>query len=314
MLIGEVRNNYSKLNIPLIAAGVAILDAIVMFSIWTYEVKVGKKINSQSLIADGRESRMHLFSSAVVLFGLVSTYFNIPYLEGIAGIVIALLIFKVGIECAKDALFSLMDISPDKETEKDIKDVLKNMLGVKGFEDLKLRKSGVFIFGEVKVSVKKDVNVGKAYEISSAIEDEIKKKVSAVSAFVVSVKPYHSEKEKICIPIKKDKGLESEMSSYFGRADMFFFAIIDNKKIKEFYIKDNPCKDKEKRAGLCAAEFVIEETIDAIITQEMGAISLHTLRDDMIEVYEYKDGKVRDILKNYFENKILLLKKPTKKL
>ncbi|RLF25602.1 MAG: cation transporter, partial [Thermoplasmata archaeon] len=45
-----------QLHIPLVAVSVAVLDAIVMFLLGTYEVKIGRKINAQSLVADGSES------------------------------------------------------------------------------------------------------------------------------------------------------------------------------------------------------------------------------------------------------------------
>jgi len=122
-----------ELSIPIIAIGIALLDAIVMFFIGSYEIRVGKRINSQSLIADGKESKMHLFSSSMVLMGLFFAWFKIPYLEGIMGILISFFVFKVGIDSVKDSVFALMDVSPSKEIEEKVKKVLKNISGVQGF-------------------------------------------------------------------------------------------------------------------------------------------------------------------------------------
>ena len=301
-----------ELNIPLIAIGVAVLDAIVMFLVGSYEMRVGKSINSQSLTADGKESRMHIFSSSIVLVGLFSSWFGISYLEGAMGILISLFVFKIGVESAKDSLVALMDISPNLEIERKIKEILENISGVRGFDNLKLRKSGPFIFGEVQARIGKSVNVKRAREISDNIEKEIKRKVKTVDSFTVAIFPYQTKRQKVCIPLKKDKGLDSEISNHFGRAENFVFVEVDNGQIKNFYIKENPYQEKEVRAGMDASLFVVREKIDSIITKEMGPISFHTLRDNIVDVYRGIDGNIREIIREFSESKLKLLEEPTR--
>jgi len=309
--INRLSGTYS-LSIPFIAVGVALLDAIVMFFIGTYEVRVGKKINSQSLIADGRESKMHLFSSSMVLIGLFSAWFNIPYLEGVMGILIFLFILKVGIDSIKDSIFALMDVSPDPEIEKKVKQVLESIPGVRGFKNLKLRRSGPFIFGEAQIKIEKAANIKRVYETSENIENEIKKKIKLIDSFSVNILPYQALKQKICIPIDEDKGLESNISMHFGRAKKFIFINIDEHKIKDYYVKSNPYGAKKIRAGLNSALFIIKEKADSIVTKEMGLISFHTLRDSIIDIYTVVDGTIKRIIKKLLEKKLKHLKKSTK--
>jgi len=283
-----------------------------MFLIGSYEIKTGKKINSQSLIADGKESRMHLLSSSIVLVGIISVLFGIPYLEGGAGVLISLFIFYAGFESAKNSIFSLMDVSPDPEVEKKIKKILNQISGLRDFENLKLRKSGPFVFGEVEVKIGKAVSMDKANEISRNIEREIKKKIKTVDSFTVSFRPFETKKQKICIPVEVDKGLESEISLHFGRAPLFMFLEIEEGEVKRSYIKKNLYQKEEVRAGLAACEFVIQEKIDSIITKEMGPISLHTLRDNIVDVYRGIDKTVKQAIQNYSQGKLNFLKEPTR--
>lgn len=302
----------NELGIPGLAIAVAIADAIFMFSVGTYEMKVGRKINSQSLVADGQESRMHLFSSSVVLLGLISALFNIPYLEGIAGIIISLFIFQAGFESIKDSTLSLMDVSPDPEIEKKIKKILNKISGVRGYDNLKLRKSGPFVFGQVQAKIGKSININKANEIAQAIEKEIKKEIKTIDSFTISFKPFETEKQKICIPIKQDQGLESEISSHFGRAPFFLFVQLDRGKVKNYYSKQNPSQEKQIRAGLQACDFVIAEKVDAVITKEMGPISLHTLRDNIVDVFKGDKKTVKQLIEDYSQKKLKPLQIPTR--
>jgi len=311
----ESINNFTaepQLNLPVLAISIAILDGIVMFLIGSYEMRSGQKINSQSLIADGKESRLHLLSSSVVVIGLVAALLNIPYLEGIAGIIIALFIFDAGWDALKDSVFALMDRSPSEEIEEEIKEVLNKVSGIQNFSNLKLRKSGPFVFGEVEAKVRKSVNIKRAHEISTSIEGKIKEKTSMVDSFSVKFTPFETEKKRICMPIEEDKGLRSKISNHFGRAKYFLFVDLDQGEIKNFHVKENPYREKEKRAGLSASKFVMEEKIEAIATREMGPISFHTLRDNVVDIYRADKDYVEEVLSEFSQNGLNFLKRPTR--
>jgi len=302
-----------EINIPFVAISLAVLDAIFMFSVGTYEMKEGKKINSQSLIADGKESRLHIYSSSLVLIGLISSYLGFFYIEGIFGILISFIIFKAGFESAKDSLFALLDVSPSKEIEKKIRFILEKNPNLEDFQDLKLRKSGPFIFGEVKAKVKKKLSVQGAHEISAVIEAKIKKSIKEIDSFLISIEPYKSSVLKICIPIKNDQGMNSEISEHFGRAGNFIFLLIEKGIVTKITVKKNPFRERKIRAGLNIVERIMKENIDIVITRQIGPISLHTLGDGFIEVYQTKQNRVEDAVKNFIQGKLEELKSPTRK-
>lgn len=300
-----------ELGIPIIAISVAVLDGIVMFFIGTYEMKSGQSINSQSLIADGKESRLHLLSSSVVVFGLVASFLQFPYLEGIAGFVISLFIFEAAYDTGKDAIFALMDVAPEG-VEDLIEETLQEVSGIQDFENLKLRKSGPFVFGEVDAKVRKSLNVNRAHEISEDIEGKIKEKTSRIDSFSVKFIPYQTEKKKVGLPIKKDEGLGSELSEQLGRADSFLLVEVSQGEIENFEVIKNPHQDKEKRAGLAASKMLVEEKIDSLIVKQIGPISLHTLRDNIVDVYRVDQERVEDILQSFNEEELEIIKQPTR--
>ena len=79
----------------------------------------------------------------------------------------SLLVFKIGLFTVKDSFFALMDLSPSKEIENNVKDITESIVGIEDFDDLKLGKSGPFIFDEVNVKIRKHVDVVRAHEISN---------------------------------------------------------------------------------------------------------------------------------------------------
>jgi len=124
---------FSAVKLPFLALAVSLTDAIILFFFGRYEVKIGRQINSQSLIAMGSENRTHLFSSGAVFIGTLAAYYHIPYLEGIIIIIISFLILQIGFSSTKQALFSLMDVSPGREIENKVIAIIKRTPGVEDF-------------------------------------------------------------------------------------------------------------------------------------------------------------------------------------
>lgn len=304
----------SELVMPFQALGMALVSAIVSFFISRYMKKVGNEVNSQSLVASSQERTTHVFSSAIIFVAILSTLYNVPYVEGIIIMLFSLLVLKIGIFTAKDSIFALMDVTPSKEIEKGVKKILGSIAGIEGFENLKLRKAGPFMFGEVNVKIRKYVDVKRARDIADNIENKIKEEIGQINSLTIQIEPYETEKRKLVIPIKRDKGLDSEIMEQFGRANYFIFVTIDKKKgkVESTYVKENPYKEKLVRAGFAAVNFIVKEKHDILITSEIGGISFHTLRDHLVDIYKIKGKNVREAVDNFVNNKLERLTKPTK--
>jgi cation diffusion facilitator family transporter len=304
----------TEISMPFQAMFVALVSLIVSYLLARYMKKVGNEINSQLLIATSQEKLTDVFSSIVVLISILATFYRIPYIEGLFTILLSLLVLKSGIFIIKDSIFALMDVSPGKEIEEKVRKIISSIAGVEEFKDLKLRKAGPFIFGEVTVKIRKHADVKRAHEIANRIESKIKKEIEEIDSFTIHVEPYESEKVKLAIPIEKNKGLSSEVSEHFGRANYFIFAIVDKKegKIISFYTKNNPYKERTAKAGLFTANFFVKERIDALITKEVGETSFHTLRDNLIDIYKAEGKTAREVIENFMKGKLEILNKPTK--
>ncbi len=315
-----LEESYSKLlvafelGIPYWALGISLISAAVSFFMARYEESVGKKINSQSLLTNAQESKVNILASVLVFIGILCTYFRIPYVEGSVGILLSLMIFRIGLVNGKVALFSLMDVSSSKEIEKEAERVITSIPGVEDFEDFKLRRAGPYIFGEVKVKIRKFVDVGRAHEISESIENRIKADIRQIDSFTIHMEPYRAKTQRLAVPIRNKKGLDSEIMDHFGRAKYYIFIDLEEGEIKSHYIKDNPHREEKARAGLTAAHGIVDEKVDALITRQIGEISFHTLRDHLVDVYLTKRKIIKDAIQDFIDNRLERLREPTREM
>lgn len=315
-----LRDGYARLffisdvSHTLTAMAVASSSIVISLLIARYQKRVGEETNSQSLLVNSKESLIDVLSSFVVLVGVVLTYYRIPYVEGVVSIAIAVLILRIGIESVRDSIYALMDKSPSEDIEKEVIAIIGSIAGVEGFQDLKLRRSGPFIFGEATVMIRKFVDVDRAHEIADKMETELKEEIDGLDYFVTHVEPYQTAKHRIAVPIKDDEGLQSDTSDHFGRAPYYALVSADksDRSIEDLETLDNEYNDKDVRAGLNAANMLVEEKIDYLFTKEIGEISFHTMRDHLVDIYKVGDETVKESVERFLDDDIELLESPTR--
>jgi cation diffusion facilitator family transporter len=301
----------SEINVPLFALAVSLVDAIILFFFGNYEVRVGTETRAQSLIAMGKENRTHIFSSSAVFLGTLAAYYQIPYVASVVTLGISLLIFEIGFSTLKNAASVLLDVSPDPEIEEKIAGVLKDISGIEAYSDLRLRQSGPSVFGEVKVGIRKSVDVARSHEIANKVEAAVQQAVPEVDSLSVHVEPFQSEYRHLVIPVKEKNGLNSTLAKQLARAPYLLFVNLRKTEIKGFYFLDNPFKDQKQRAGLAVAKLVLKQKSDTVITPQIGEISFFALRDYLFDIYQAKGGTAQKAINLFVEDELVKLTKPT---
>ncbi len=305
---------HSEVSQPLIAAAVALLSSVTSALLARYQRRVGDEICSQSLIANARDTYMDVFVSLLVLAAIVLAYYDVPYVEGVVIMAISVFILKIGLETIKDAVLALMDISPSREVEERVIRTIGGIAGVEGFADLKLRRSGPFLFGEVAVKVRKHLDVERAHDISARLEMDLRKSVSHLEVFTVHIEPYEVSEARVVVPLSEDAGLGSIPSSKFGRAPYFALVSLDRSegKVQEWTIVPNQEMGRDSRAGLHVVNTLVDEKIDALITKDVGEIAFHALRDQLVTIYRLRGETLGEVLQNYLEEGLETILEPVR--
>lgn len=315
-----VLEGYSKLFVistisyPVAAGLVALSSAVISVFIARYQKRVGKEIDSQSLIANSKETLADVFSSCIVLIAIILAHYRVPHAEGVATIIISIFIFKSGLEFFIDSLQSLMDISPGDKVEEDVKKILNEIPEVENFKDLRSRRSGPFVFGDATVEIKGFLDIKRAHEIADKIEDKVTEKVKRLETFIVHVEPVEKTEVNISIPVETDEGLDSKLSNQFGRAKYFLITTINQKEkeIINFKTIKNEYRNTENKAGHHAAHKLVNEGINDVLTKKIGEISYHTLRDHLTGIYKIKGKNTKQAIESYMNKELEKIKKPTK--
>ncbi len=96
----------THLDLGMAAAAVGIVGNQVVAR---YKRRVGRQINSRTLLADAKHSWLDALSSAGALAGLVGVALGLRWADGVAGLVVTLFIAHAGYEITSDVVAHLMD-------------------------------------------------------------------------------------------------------------------------------------------------------------------------------------------------------------
>ena len=160
----------------------------IKISIWSYIVvitsilidinrsrmlyRVAKKHNSQALEADALHFSTDIWSSAVVLFGLICANFGFFAADSIAALVVAAIVLLVSYKLGKKAIDVLLDRAPI-DTVAIVKNTLAAFSEVKAYHNLKVRTAGADTFIKVNIHLDPNLQFEDIHELCNRIEETI---------------------------------------------------------------------------------------------------------------------------------------------
>ncbi|NDI33994.1 cation diffusion facilitator family transporter [Chengkuizengella sediminis] len=197
--ISAVKSIYNGVeSAPATYAIYAILFSILLKELmFQYKYRLGKKLSSQALIANAWEHRSDVFSSIAVLIGisgaLIGDYFSLPwmyYLDPVAGIFVAILVFIMGYRLIKESIHNTMDHVLHQEDTEGLHKTIEAVPGVLAINELRAREHGHYVIVDVKLSVNPKISVLDGHKIGKMVKKRLIKQHVNVSDVFIHVNPY----------------------------------------------------------------------------------------------------------------------------
>ena len=104
----------------------------------------------------------------------------------------------------------------------------------------------------------------------------------------------------------KEKDLNGEVDSVFGRCPYFLIVEIENKKIQGFETIENTSAEQAGGAGISAAQTVAEKNVNAVITGNIGPRALDVLNQFNIKIYD-GSGSINEVLQKFIDGKLEII-------
>lgn len=254
MLIGFefLRTSFFKIlapeNISFSYVTIFILLITVLIKIWQafFNKKIGKLINSHSLIATATDSRNDVIVTSVTILSLIIfKIFNIN-LDGYFGIIVALFLIYSGFNLARETLSPLLGEAIDSELAERIKSIALSYENVIGVHDILVHNYGPNkSIASLHVEVPSNVDINKSHEIIDLIEKQIQDELNIF--LTIHMDPVNVNDERIQTIVST---IQNVFKNYDEELDTHDHRLVDGENIINFIfdlvIPYNFSKEKEK--------------------------------------------------------------------
>jgi cation diffusion facilitator family transporter len=190
-------------------------NAIVESSIWSFIVmgasividytrsrilyKAARKYKSQALEADALHFSTDIWSSTVVILGLIgltiARHFNLDWMEkadSIAALVVAIIVIYVSAELGWRTISALLDTAPHGLADK-VESVSASVPGVVDAHAIRIRASGAHTFIDMHITMDGKCTLDEAHAATEVIEKAIREIINPVD-ITVHVEPAETTK------------------------------------------------------------------------------------------------------------------------
>lgn len=133
---------------------ILLVSILVKFYMFCYNRKFGRKIHSEAMLATSMDSLSDMGATAVVLISMLVSHYTSLQIDGICGVLVALLIFYAGFTSAKETINPLLGQPPEPEFVERIEEIVTSEEEIIGIHDLIVHNYGP---GRVMISLHAEV-------------------------------------------------------------------------------------------------------------------------------------------------------------
>jgi cation diffusion facilitator family transporter len=177
---------------PLTNLGLITIAGIIGFAgnetVATYRIRVGRRIGSAALVADGLHARTDGLTSLAVVAGAAGVAAGWPAADPIAGLTISVAILAVLVQAAREVFGRMMD-RVDDTTVAAATEAAGAVAGVTGVDRLRMRWVGHDLLAEVDVTASAHLSLPQAHDIAEAVRHRLRRTVHRLADATVHVSP-----------------------------------------------------------------------------------------------------------------------------
>ncbi len=155
-----------------------------------YRIRVGRRIGSAALVADGLHARTDGFTSLAVVFGAAGVALGYPLADPLIGLTITVAILGVLRTAVREIFSRLMD-GVDPALVATAEAALAAQPGVQAVQSIKLRWVGHRLHADVELDIDPATSLQDAHRIAHEAEHELTHVVQKLDTALVHAYPHH---------------------------------------------------------------------------------------------------------------------------
>ncbi len=182
----------------LIALGAAVVSLVVKQLLYMYTKRLSLQTNSKAMMATAYDHLADVYASIAASAGIALGWIGerldihiLSYGDPVAGVIVSILVLKLGFNMARETVDVLMDksLSPDKI--EDILEHLREVPEVKRIDRLRAREHGHYVLVDARLAVLGTLTIQEGHDIIRKIKQKVQQAHPEVDEVLVHLNPWY---------------------------------------------------------------------------------------------------------------------------
>jgi cation diffusion facilitator family transporter len=183
--INRLSTGSTHIEVTLWSYVVVIFSIVIDFNRSRMLYKVAKEHNSQALEADALHFSTDIWSSSVVLLGLILANFGIYWADSVAALAVAVIVLSVSYRLGKKAVDVLLDKAPSGTVDV-VHEIIKHYPEIFEVHSLKARTAGADTFIKFNIHLDPLLTLSQTHELCDKLENEIHSRIPRCEIYIHS--------------------------------------------------------------------------------------------------------------------------------
>jgi cation diffusion facilitator family transporter len=168
---------------------IALLTIAVKIVLTLYTKNAAVRTKSAAILALARDHRNDIFSAGGAALGIVLSRFGLVWGDPLFGAVVAMVVLSTGIQIVRESSAELMDTVPSKALERQVRDALDGLPGLKAVEEIQAHRFGPYLTFNVTIGVDGSMTVREGDRVASEVEQVLYTRIGLVKRAYVHYHP-----------------------------------------------------------------------------------------------------------------------------
>jgi cation diffusion facilitator family transporter len=153
-----------------LALWVALLTIGLKIVLAFYTQQLGRDTGNAMVMALAYDHRNDIFSASAAALGIFLGQRGLPWVDPLAGALVALVILRTGIEILHESSVELMDAVPSDQLREQVTGLIEHVRGVNEVEEVHAHRFGPYLVINLTICIDGGLTVTRGDQIASEVE------------------------------------------------------------------------------------------------------------------------------------------------
>ncbi len=188
-IFDQVTTQASPIVASPLAFWVALLTVAMKIGLFIFTRRIGKQLKSVAVTALAYDHRNDIFAATAATIGITLGRAGYAWVDPLAAALVALVIFRTGVQIVRESASDLMDTLPETEFGEQVAEILSSIPGIIKLEDILVHRFGPYLVMNLTIDVDGSITVAEGDRIASLAEQELRSKIDFLQTVHIHYHP-----------------------------------------------------------------------------------------------------------------------------